>query len=287
MYYFLGSCLAANGACSSIQWDFLLQVLLRWNVQHGSCVIPKSGNSDRIKENAGIWGWTLDKKDFDAISSIKFQVRLLPTPSSSLTQIYSEAGILSSEYSGAQCSLGEVHVLKSFKCIVLDFLGHFQDELHTHHVSLQSWWILICRRGCAKASSSWSRAQLTQLRICGMERCNLYKVFTQLLCNNFKWIPAWKSQWKPDKGSFWYSLLTRNRNLCISLTNQKLLIIMNQNLGQYFQCLSARSIPSYLLTQDPINPNNLYIVYSVVILGVNLVAVGSNSFSFSLVAILW
>ena len=52
-----------------------LQVLLRWNIQHGSCVIPKSGNADRIKENIGVWGWTLDKDDFDAISNIKFQAR--------------------------------------------------------------------------------------------------------------------------------------------------------------------------------------------------------------------
>lgn len=52
------------------------QVLLRWNVQHGSCVIPKSGNPDRIKENAGLWGWTLDKEDFNAISNIKFQERM-------------------------------------------------------------------------------------------------------------------------------------------------------------------------------------------------------------------
>ena len=61
---------------------------------------------------------------------------------------------------------------------------------------------------------------------------------------------------------------------------------MNRKLCHYFQCLSARSIPSYLLTQHPTNPDNIYIDYSVVILGVILVAVGSNSFSFSLVAIL-
>ena len=53
-----------------------MQVLLRWNVEHGSCVVPKSAKPERITENAGIWGWTLEKKDFDTISNIKFQVWL-------------------------------------------------------------------------------------------------------------------------------------------------------------------------------------------------------------------
>lgn len=51
-----------------------LQVLLRWNIEHGSCVIPKSGKPERITENADVWGWSLKKEDFDAISSIKYQV---------------------------------------------------------------------------------------------------------------------------------------------------------------------------------------------------------------------
>lgn len=54
---------------------FFVQVLLRWNLQHGSCVIPKSTNPSRIDENKGIWDWSLSKEDYDKLSSIKFQVQ--------------------------------------------------------------------------------------------------------------------------------------------------------------------------------------------------------------------
>lgn len=53
-------------------------MLLRWNVQHGSCVIPKSTKPQRIEENAGIWDWSLSKEDYDTLSSIKFQVSKPP-----------------------------------------------------------------------------------------------------------------------------------------------------------------------------------------------------------------
>lgn len=54
------------------------QVLLRWNLQYGSGVIPKSTNQDHIKSNADIWGWQLDKQDYDRLATVKTQV-LLPS----------------------------------------------------------------------------------------------------------------------------------------------------------------------------------------------------------------
>ena len=53
-----------------------LQVLLRWNIQNGNSVIPKSTNPSRIEENASIWDWQLNAEDFDWLSSLKTQVTL-------------------------------------------------------------------------------------------------------------------------------------------------------------------------------------------------------------------
>lgn len=44
------------------------QVMLRWNVQRGVVVIPKSVHRERIEENARIWDFTLDDQDMEAIA---------------------------------------------------------------------------------------------------------------------------------------------------------------------------------------------------------------------------
>lgn len=46
------------------------QVLLRWAVQKGYPVLPKSTNPDRIRENADIFGFTLDDEDMTAIEKM-------------------------------------------------------------------------------------------------------------------------------------------------------------------------------------------------------------------------
>ncbi|XP_067380342.1 aldo-keto reductase Mvan_2161 isoform X2 [Channa argus] len=46
------------------------QVLLRWAVQQGVPVLPKSSNPDRIKENARLFDFTLNKTDMNRLSAL-------------------------------------------------------------------------------------------------------------------------------------------------------------------------------------------------------------------------
>ena len=46
------------------------QVILRWHIQRGVVVIPKSARKERMEENLDIWDFTLDSKDMDAIAAL-------------------------------------------------------------------------------------------------------------------------------------------------------------------------------------------------------------------------
>ena len=46
------------------------QVILRWNVQQGVIVIPKSVHRERMEENLNIWDFTLDADDMEKIASL-------------------------------------------------------------------------------------------------------------------------------------------------------------------------------------------------------------------------
>ena len=46
------------------------QVILRWNVQQGVIVIPKSVHRERMEENLNIWDFTLDEDDMEKIASL-------------------------------------------------------------------------------------------------------------------------------------------------------------------------------------------------------------------------
>lgn len=46
------------------------QVILRWNVQRGVVVIPKSVHKERILENFNIWDFQLDEEDMKAIAAL-------------------------------------------------------------------------------------------------------------------------------------------------------------------------------------------------------------------------
>jgi 2,5-diketo-D-gluconate reductase A len=46
------------------------QVLLRWAVQKGYPVLPKSTNPERIRENADIFSFDIDEEDMAAIEKM-------------------------------------------------------------------------------------------------------------------------------------------------------------------------------------------------------------------------
>jgi 2,5-diketo-D-gluconate reductase A len=56
------------------------QVVLRWHLQLGNVVIPKSVTPSRIKENIEVFGFTLDDEDLAAISALNEDRRLGSDP---------------------------------------------------------------------------------------------------------------------------------------------------------------------------------------------------------------
>ncbi|MDQ0773341.1 2,5-diketo-D-gluconate reductase A [Streptomyces aurantiacus] len=57
------------------------QVVLRWHLQLGNVVIPKSVTPSRIKENIDVFGFALDTEDIAAISALNENRRLGSAPS--------------------------------------------------------------------------------------------------------------------------------------------------------------------------------------------------------------
>jgi diketogulonate reductase-like aldo/keto reductase len=56
------------------------QVVLRWHIQIGNVVIPKSVNPDRIRENIDIFDFELDEADMRAIAQVRTGQRLGGNP---------------------------------------------------------------------------------------------------------------------------------------------------------------------------------------------------------------
>ncbi|KAK6335230.1 hypothetical protein TWF718_010665 [Orbilia javanica] len=46
------------------------QVVLRWCLQKGVVIIPKSDKEERIKENSELWGWELVEEDMEKITAL-------------------------------------------------------------------------------------------------------------------------------------------------------------------------------------------------------------------------
>jgi len=46
------------------------QVIIRWHLQHGVVVIPKSGHPDRIRSNADVAGFTLTPEDMATLDAL-------------------------------------------------------------------------------------------------------------------------------------------------------------------------------------------------------------------------
>ncbi|MFJ1608049.1 aldo/keto reductase [Streptomyces sp. NPDC088253] len=56
------------------------QIVLRWHIQLGNIVIPKSVTPSRIKENIDVFEFSLDAEDIAAISALNEDRRLGPDP---------------------------------------------------------------------------------------------------------------------------------------------------------------------------------------------------------------
>ncbi|MFI2436965.1 aldo/keto reductase [Streptomyces sp. NPDC018693] len=56
------------------------QVVLRWHLQIGNVVIPKSVTPSRIQENIDVFGFSLDTEDLAAISALNEDQRIGPDP---------------------------------------------------------------------------------------------------------------------------------------------------------------------------------------------------------------
>ena len=46
------------------------QVALRWNIERGVVVIPKSTHKERMEQNFDIWDFTLSKEDMEKIAKL-------------------------------------------------------------------------------------------------------------------------------------------------------------------------------------------------------------------------
>jgi len=53
------------------------QIMLRWNVQHGNIVIPKSVNKERIKENIDIFDFEISADDMASLDSLNENYRIV------------------------------------------------------------------------------------------------------------------------------------------------------------------------------------------------------------------
>ena len=53
------------------------QVLIRWALQHGTSVIPKSVHAERIRENFEVFDWEIPAEQFHALSTLEPQTRFL------------------------------------------------------------------------------------------------------------------------------------------------------------------------------------------------------------------
>ena len=53
------------------------QLLIRWSLQHGFVVIPKSGNKSHIQENSDVFDFHISESDMEKIDTVKEEFRLL------------------------------------------------------------------------------------------------------------------------------------------------------------------------------------------------------------------
>jgi len=67
----------ALGAIASRLQKSPAQCLIRWGLQHGTSILPKSVNEGRIRSNLDVIDWELPGADFEALSSMATQERMV------------------------------------------------------------------------------------------------------------------------------------------------------------------------------------------------------------------
>ncbi|MBI2667704.1 aldo/keto reductase [Candidatus Woesearchaeota archaeon] len=60
------------------------QILIKWGIQHGLIVIPKSSNKDRIYENINIFDFNIAKKDMEHLDSLNDNLHYCWDPTNEL-----------------------------------------------------------------------------------------------------------------------------------------------------------------------------------------------------------
>lgn len=53
------------------------QILIRWAVQRGTSVVPKSVTAERIRSNIDVISWELSKEQMTKLNSVEAQKRML------------------------------------------------------------------------------------------------------------------------------------------------------------------------------------------------------------------
>ncbi|DBA70144.1 TPA: hypothetical protein ACH3X2_012197 [Trebouxia sp. C0005] len=53
------------------------QICIKWGLQHGTSVIPKATSEDHVVGNADVFDWELSSEDFEKLSTLKHQMRML------------------------------------------------------------------------------------------------------------------------------------------------------------------------------------------------------------------
>ncbi len=56
------------------------QVLIRWSIQLGNVVIPRSGNPDRIKDNLDVFDFDLSDDEMSSLNGLDEGTRFRPDP---------------------------------------------------------------------------------------------------------------------------------------------------------------------------------------------------------------
>ena len=56
------------------------QIMIRWAIQNGHTVIPKSTRNKRIKENSNIFNFCLNKEQMKLLNELEDGLRFCPNP---------------------------------------------------------------------------------------------------------------------------------------------------------------------------------------------------------------